>query len=127
VTRAPASGTTNRDLLEPREALGIRMTMSESVTITGEERSKAPKSVVVILVERQTRYVMLARIGRDKTSAHVHGALGWISLHRPILVGGRGKREHPQRGAEISTDLVTVPLALAGATVLVRRRSCSTA
>ena len=29
------------------------------------------KSAIVTLVERQTRYVMLARIGTDKTSAHV--------------------------------------------------------
>lgn len=33
------------------------------------------KSAIVTLVERQTRYVMLARIGRDKTSAHVCAAI----------------------------------------------------
>ena len=31
----------------------------------------AGKSAIVTLVERQTRYLMLARIGRDKTSEHV--------------------------------------------------------
>ncbi|MGO8765325.1 MAG: IS30 family transposase, partial [Limisphaerales bacterium] len=33
------------------------------------------KSAIVTLVERQTRYVVLARIGRDKTSAHVCQAI----------------------------------------------------
>lgn len=33
------------------------------------------KSAIVTLVERQTRYVMLARIGRDKTSDHVCAAI----------------------------------------------------
>ena len=32
-------------------------------------------SAIVTLVERQTRYVMLAKIGRDKTSAHVCRAI----------------------------------------------------
>jgi len=33
------------------------------------------KSAIVTLVERQTRYVVLARIGRDKTSVHVCQAI----------------------------------------------------
>jgi IS30 family transposase len=33
------------------------------------------KSAIVTLVERSTRYVVLARIGRDKTSAHVCAAI----------------------------------------------------
>jgi transposase, IS30 family len=33
------------------------------------------KSAIVTLVERQTRYVLLARIGRNKTSAHVCAAI----------------------------------------------------
>ena len=36
---------------------------------------KQGKSAIVTLVERQTRYVMLARIGDDKTSPHVCAAI----------------------------------------------------
>jgi len=54
------------------------------------------KSAIVTLVERQTRYVVLAEIGRDKTSAHVCAAITEQIQHLPehlvrSLTWDRGK------------------------------------
>ena len=54
------------------------------------------KSAIVTLVERQTRYVMLGRIGRDKTSAQVCAAITEQIQHLPehlvsSLTWDRGK------------------------------------
>jgi IS30 family transposase len=44
------------------------------------------KSAIATLVERQTRYVMLARLGYDRTTAHVTEALGQRICQLPELL-----------------------------------------
>ena len=68
------------------------------------------KSAIVTLVERQTRYMMLARVGRDETSDHVCAAIGRRIQDLPnhlmrSLTWDRGKELSAHKQFTLATDI----------------------
>ncbi len=83
--RAQASGTTNRDCLEPKEALGIRMTVSERATIVpGSDPPRSTGSDFVAFYEHE--FTQAARFAwllvRTSAVAEDLAQEAFVSLYR---------------------------------------------